>query len=182
VADLFVEFVLSEEGQRLWGYRVGEDGGPVEYALRRSPALRTLYEGRSRLSLSEPDVDPYEQAGDFLYRPDWTGRLFTPLRFVIRVAFIDPHDEMVAAWRAILGARARGDSAAADRAEEVFADLGSLRYEKVAGEIADVLNSGDKIEEVRLARVLADAFRAQYEEARRIARGEESGIPGPQEI
>lgn len=171
VADLFLEFVLSEDGQRLWGYRVGEEGGPVEYALRRSPALRTIYEGESRLKLSEPEVNPYTQARDFVYRPEWTGRLFTPLRFVIRVAFIDPRDEMVSAWKAIIAARNRGDEALARRAEEVFSNLHLLGFERVEGEIAGVLRSGDKIEEVRLARVMADAFRSQYEEARKIADG-----------
>ncbi|MGE9289387.1 MAG: ABC transporter substrate-binding protein [Puniceicoccales bacterium] len=172
VADLFVEFVLSEEGQRLWGYRVGVEGGPVEYALRRSPVLRPIYEGDSRLLLSEPDVNPYENVRDFLYRPEWTGRLFTPLRFLIRVAFIDSHDELAEAWGAILHARERGDRVAAEAAESVFSDLSAIRFEVAAGEIAQILRSGDKIEEVRLSRTLAQSFRRQYVRAKKIAEGQ----------
>ncbi len=171
VADLFLEFVLSEPGQRLWGYRVGAEGGPVEYALRRTPMLRYLYDGESRLSLSEPEVNPYREVGDFAYRPEWTGRLFTPLRFLIRVAFIDPHDEMTKAWHAIQNARTRGDQLAADRAEAVFSNLDAIRFETVISEITPILRSGNKIDEVRLARTLADSFREQYKQATAIAQG-----------
>ena len=171
VADLFLEYVLSEDGQRLWGYRVGAEGGPVEYALRRSPVLRPIYEGSSRLNLSEPEVNPYEKVRDFVYRPQWTGRLFTPLRFLIRVAFIDPHDELVEARKAIIGALERGDIEAAEKAEAVFSNLDSIRFDEVAGNIAETLRTGDKIEEVRLSRELADSFRRQYRQAKRIADG-----------
>ena len=172
IADLFLEFVLSEEGQSLWGFRVGEPEGPVEYALRRSPVLRQMYEGDSRLSLSEPEVNPYELTRDFVYRPEWTGRLFSPLRFIIRVAFIDPHDEMVEAWNAINEAFSRGEDQRAFEALAIFSDLDLLDFDRATSEIAPVLRSGNKIEEVKLAREIADTFRTQYERARRIAKGD----------
>jgi len=171
VADLFMEFVLSEAGQRLWGYRVGVENGPIEYALRRSPAFRSLYEGESRKSLSEPEVNPYEEVGDFVYRPDWTGRLFTPLRFLIRVAFIDPHEELVAAWEGIQEAEKRGDSEAAAKAKKIFSNLEAIDYMQATGPISEVLGGGDKIDEVRLARTIADGFREQYREALRVSKG-----------
>ncbi len=43
LAERFVQFVLSPDGQKLWNYRVGEPGGPVKYALRRLPVLREFY-------------------------------------------------------------------------------------------------------------------------------------------
>lgn len=171
VADLFMEFVLSEPGQELWGQRVGTEGGPVEYALRRSPAFRTMYESPFRERLSEPDVNPYEQVGDFVYRPDWTGRLFTPLRFIIRVAFIDPKAELSRAWGAILAARERGDTEAAEAAGEILSDLSAISFEEASGPIKRTLSDGNAIDEVRLAREMADQFREQYREARRVADG-----------
>ncbi len=171
VADLFMEFVLSNPGQQLWGQRVGTEGGPIEYALRRSPAFRTMYEPPFRELLSEPEVNPYEQVGNFVYRPDWTGRLFTPLRFIIRVAFIDPKDELSRAWEAILAARERGDVAVAEEAERILSDLGVIDFEQASGPIKNTLSDGDAIDEVRLARELADRFRAQYERARKVADG-----------
>jgi len=171
-ADLFMEFVLSNPGQELWGQRVGTEGGPIEYALRRSPAFRTMYEPPFQERLSEPEVNPYEQVGNFVYRPDWTGRLFTPLRFIIRVAFIDPKDELSRAWEAILAARERGDVAAAEEAEKILSDLDAINFERASGPIKNTLSDGDAIDEVRLARELADRFRAQYERARRVAEGD----------
>tara|TARA_R100000027_G_scaffold22267_2_gene16140 strand:- start:3909 stop:5549 length:1641 start_codon:yes stop_codon:yes gene_type:complete len=169
--DLFLEYVLSEEGQRLWGYQVGVAGGPVQYALRRSPVLRNLYTDEGRSNLSEPEVNPYATVRDFVYRPEWTGRLFAPLRFIIRVAFIDPHEELVQARVAILEARERGDDEAADAAEQIFSNLDAIRFSESAGPIAGVLRSGDKIEEVRMARMLADGFREQYRLAESVAKG-----------
>ena len=43
LANRFVQYVLSPDGQKLWNYRVGEPGGPVKYALRRLPILREFY-------------------------------------------------------------------------------------------------------------------------------------------
>ncbi|GEM_PF-72618 len=43
VATRFIEFVLSEDGQKLWTYRVGTPGGPEKYALRRLPIRRDFY-------------------------------------------------------------------------------------------------------------------------------------------
>ncbi len=169
VADAFLEFVLSAEGQKLWGYRAGAEEGPVEYSLRRSPALRTIYEDPFRENLSEPDVNPYEEVSDFVYRSDWTGRLFSPLRFLIRVAFIDPKKELTEAWEAITEARRRGDTAAAEAALAVFNDLKEIDFAAASGPIAETLRSGNKIEEVRLARELADRFRERYETARALA-------------
>jgi ABC-type Fe3+ transport system substrate-binding protein len=42
-ARRFIEFVLGEEGQKLWCYRVGTPGGPQKYALQRFPIRRDFY-------------------------------------------------------------------------------------------------------------------------------------------
>ena len=45
-AKMFIEFVLSLEGQKLWNFKVGTLGGPVKYALRRQPIRKgTLRSG-----------------------------------------------------------------------------------------------------------------------------------------
>ncbi len=55
VAERFVEFVLSIEGQKLWNFRVGTPGGPVRYALRRLPVRKELYARSSRpFALTRP--------------------------------------------------------------------------------------------------------------------------------
>lgn len=171
LAHMFMDFVLSEEGQKIWALRPASPGGPRTFALRRSPALRTLYNREDLLPyLSDPDVDPYRDAGDFVYRPEWTGHLFNPLRFLIRVAFIDSAIELRKAWNAIIQAQEEGRYEDADAALAHLSDLSILNFEQTSGPIRDALNSANKIEEVRLARDLSRYFRDRYNEARRIAR------------
>lgn len=171
VARDFIEFCATLPGQRLWSQKVGTEGGPVEYALRRSAALKAIYAPENRENLSDPDVNPYTDVGSFTYRGDWTGRLFSPLRFIIKVAFIDTHDELRAARAAIETARHEGRNAAADAAEALFDDVARIDYETARTEISAVLRAGDKLEEIRLAKAISDAFRDRYRRVEAMAQG-----------
>ncbi|MEI7997297.1 MAG: ABC transporter substrate-binding protein [Methylococcaceae bacterium] len=42
LAVRFMQFLLSDDGQKLWNYRPGEAGGPIKYALRRLPIRRSF--------------------------------------------------------------------------------------------------------------------------------------------
>ena len=116
LAVRFIEYVLSEDGQRLWNYRVGEPGGPRRFALRRlpirrdfypsdSPALRAAFDAhRPHLSdpLGQPDVDAYRLGASFVYVPRWTSVHFGIQRDLIRAMCMDSGDELRRAWQAIL--------------------------------------------------------------------------------
>ncbi len=164
VAELFIEFVLSIEGQKLWDFRVGTPGGPLRYALRRPPIRKELYAPGYAEFRSDPEVDPYLEAGSFVYHPEWTGRLFRTISFFVRVACLDSHDEQASAWREIIAAGMPPEAVAK------FSDLSLVNYDVAREEIAPVLGSSNRIEEVRLARGLAEAFRRQYAEAAALAR------------
>lgn len=168
VALAFIDYVTSIEGQKLWDYRKGTPGGPELYTLRRPPIRRDLYTPKHRQYFADKEVNPYHDTGDFIYHPEWTGSLFNPMRFIIRTAFIDPHDELAAARRAIIRARREGRTASAKKAGKVFHDLSKLSYENVFESIRPALK-GKKIEEVRLAKKLGQHFRNQYQKARRLA-------------
>jgi iron(III) transport system substrate-binding protein len=71
LASLFMEFVLSLEGQRLWGYRTGTPGGPTRKALRRLP----------------------------IYEPKYTKSTFNALRVIIRAMCLDTQEEMKSVWK-----------------------------------------------------------------------------------
>lgn len=60
MARRFVEFVLSPEGQRLWQYPAGSDGGPRAFSLRRLPVRRSLY--LAELDRFVDRVDPWKLA------------------------------------------------------------------------------------------------------------------------
>lgn len=172
VAEAFLEYVLSIDGQKLWDFEVGTPGGPRIYALRRPPIRPELYVGDYNHYRSDADFNPYEAAADFQYRGDWTGRLFSELRTIIRICFIDVRSELVEAWSAILEARREGRDAEADRAYAVLSDLSRISYDEAATTI-DAALKAPQIEEVRLARELSGHFRAQFQRAQRIAEGRE---------
>ncbi len=104
----FIEFLLSEKGQRLWTYRPGTPGGPVKYALRRLPIRRDFYPPATNHlpyaadDLADPAVNPYALATNFTYRSRWTGQHFGVLRDLVRAMCLDSADELRGAWQAIL--------------------------------------------------------------------------------
>ncbi|MEO8206527.1 MAG: extracellular solute-binding protein, partial [Chthoniobacterales bacterium] len=99
-AVLFMEFVLSMEGQKLWDFKVGTPGGPLRYALRRLPIRKELYAPQYTQYRSDPDVDPYEDAKLFTYHEQWTGPVFNTIGFIVRVICMDTSDELQDAWQA----------------------------------------------------------------------------------
>jgi iron(III) transport system substrate-binding protein len=164
VARMFIDFVVSIEGQKLWNFRVGTPGGPVRYALRRLPIRKELYAPEYTAFRSDPTVFPYEEARLFTYHPAWTGSLFKTLSFVIRVLCLDCHDEQVAAWKALIAA------GFPPQATAKFRELGAVDYRTSLDKIRPILSSADRIGEVRLARELGEHFRDQYRAAEQLAK------------
>lgn len=163
LATAFIEFVLSTEGQKLWAFRPGAPGGPIDTALRRLPVRKDFYTAENRRYMMDAGEQPYRQAASFTYRPDRTGPVFGAIRFLVRVMCIDTHREQKLAWRALI------DNGFPPAASAAFHDLGRVSYDQAMGPIAAVLRGKDKVEQVRLARHLADAFREQYLRASRLA-------------
>ena len=164
VAEKFIAFALSVEGQKLWNFKVGAPGGPERYALRRLPVRKELYAPAFAAFRSDPTVMPYEEARLFTYHPAWTGPLFKTMNFIIRVMCLDSHDEQVAAWQALMAAGFPRE------AFKKFTDLSAVDYEAAAKVIQPALASQNRIKEVRLAKELGGKFRAQYREAARLAK------------
>ena len=163
IAREFMEFVFSPEGQKLWNWKVGKPGGPAHYALRRLPILPALYTAEWQPFRSDPQVDPYALAKKFTYHPKWTAPLFRPISMIIRVMCIDCHEELTAAWKELRAAEFPKEATA------TFEDVSAVDYAAAAGEIRQAL-SADKIQEVKLARNLAEHFREQFKSAAQQAR------------
>lgn len=116
LAARFIEFVLSEEAQRLWTYRAGTPGGPEKFSLRRvpirrefypsdNPAIQARHEEHQRYAaddLADPAINPYALASQFVYYRRWTGGHFAILRDLIRTMCMDSSAELKAAWTAII--------------------------------------------------------------------------------
>lgn len=159
----FIDFVLSDAGQRLWNSKIGSPGGPVKYQLRRLPVRPNFYSLEFRKFATDANVLPYSPEALFDYQGAWTGPLFKSIGFIIRVMCIDPHEELTAAWQALAAAQFPPQATAK------FLDVSAVNYTYAGGDLKKTLNSPNKIDEVRLAKNLSEQFRAQYREAERLA-------------
>ncbi len=164
----FIDYVMTD-GQKLWGWKAGAEGGPRLHALRRLPVLPELYRPEYEALRSDPGILPYEAAKQFSYHEKWTGSLFQTFAFIVRVMCIDPHDELTTAWKALIEAKARTGSFP-PQALAAFHDVTEVTYDAAKNKINVVLQAKDKIREVQLAKELAGKFRANYERATELAR------------
>jgi len=166
LATIFMEYVLSLEGQRLWGHKSGTPGGPTRVALRRLPIRKDYYVPAERALASDPEEMPYEKI-NFNYNAKYTGPAFNALRLIVRAMCLDTQEEMKTAWHELVR------HGFPPRATENFSDLRLISYEKVMTDIAKVCNGSDKLLQARLARDLGGMFRNQYLNATAMAlRGE----------
>ncbi len=166
LAESFIEFVLSERGQKLWDFKAGFPGGPERTPLRRLPIREDLYTEANLRMMSDPNEEPFSKAAAFIYHPEWTSGLFDSLRFIIRIICVDTHEELQTTWTMLTRQHSP------PRATEVFHQLALVDYDAARGDINRILTSKDKVLQVREARRLTDAFRHQYHQALEFARAE----------
>lgn len=164
VAELFIEFVMSMDGQKIWNFEPGTAGGPRHFALRRLPVRRDFYTEAHREFRSDPDDEPYAAGEQLIYRAQWTGFLFREMSFIIRVMGFDTHAELVEAWRTIIEAGQPPEAMA------VLQDMSAVDYDTAQGLVKEVIGARNKVRELELAKELGNHFRQQYAEAARIAR------------
>ena len=165
-AEEFIDFLLSVEGQKLHCFKVGAPGGPAINSLNRPPVRKDLYTPENRKHFFKPDYNPYESGADFTYNPKWTGKYFNLLRVLFKSIAIDPHDELVAAWREICAA------GGPDKVPpQVMAEFNYLPFDYAgAAQAAEALKSGKPAEIARLTRTWSDEARRHYRNAARLAR------------
>lgn len=170
VAKLFIEYVLSPEGQAVWNLRPGTPGGPERFALRRLPVRKDFYTRTDLQPLrSDPQEDPFAAGGQLVYRSEWTGAIFNEMSFIIRVMAHDTHTELTRAWRAIIAAPEPRKS----RALAALQDMSAVEYAKTGTTIKQGLGAKDKSIGIRLAAELGESFRRNYAKAEAIAEGRE---------
>lgn len=169
IGKLFIEFVLSEEGQKLWAYRKHTPGGPEGYELSRMPIRRDLYTPTHLQHFSDATLNPYLNPQQYTYQSAWTLPIYKALHLVIKGMCIDPHVELQAAWKAILKAKAANQLETAENALSVLNDMTGLTYQTVAGSMSDAISQGDPLEVIVLQASLARRFAQQYRKAEAIA-------------
>ena len=165
VAQAFIDWVVSLDAQKLWGFKPGTPGGPERYTLRRMPVRRDFYSREDwKPWRSDPEVTPFPENNLLIYHVAWTGGLFRELALIIRVMCQDSHSQLARAWSAIVAAGRPPEAMAA------LQDLSAVDYDHTAGEIRTALESKNKVDEIELARKLARVFQEHYERAEDLAR------------
>lgn len=97
VAQAFLEFVMSDAGQKLWFLKKGSPGGPVHKQLNRFtvlPDLYTRYRDEAAVTLN-----PFEWHSDLIYDAERGSGRWRVLNDLIGVMIIDSHRALQAAWK-----------------------------------------------------------------------------------
>jgi ABC-type Fe3+ transport system substrate-binding protein len=98
LAQHFVEFLLSPQGQRLWILNPGQPDGPRLRALFRLPIRQSVYADRTGWA---GDINYFDTARDFNQRDDWLGTL-PDLPAIWEAAWIDDRDDLRWAYSHVL--------------------------------------------------------------------------------
>lgn len=178
IAQEFVTFVLSDQGQLLWNLKVGAPGGPRETSPRRLPVRKDLYTVENLPKFSDPNAFPYEGSGGFEYDAALTNPAFNALRQIYRAMCMDTHQEMKEAWEAMRQRNVSLEQIAASPAGQVFFDTSHLTYERVMKELVPLVGRKDNMAKLEISREMArisGIFRDNYKRAAVLAR--EGGRP-----
>lgn len=112
-ARRFVDFVMSDAGQKLWFLPKGHPEGAVDNSIERMPVRADLYERYP--GVGNIGSSPYQRDQPFQYNAKVARDRRDVLPTLFGALLVDTHPELQSAWRAVM---ARGS-----RPEEV-AELG----------------------------------------------------------
>jgi ABC-type Fe3+ transport system substrate-binding protein len=158
LAIRFIEFVLSERGQKLWNTRAGLPGGPATTSLRRLPIAPGIYAHPE--VMSDP-VNPYTSSGGF-NKSDAREKTFGMLGEWVQMSCMELLDELQETRKVIL---------ASSRAKELDAKLGVFPFDqKEALRRAGVWRKASAAERLRLQRQWTGEFREEYRKLREQAK------------
>jgi len=100
VAKKFMDFVFSEQGQKLWMLPVNDPEGPEEFSLQRASVMPHLYdklEDRTVIPINPFDI----KTGVLEYDNEKGSTRWNIVNDLIGSMIIDSHKELVDAWRDI---------------------------------------------------------------------------------
>jgi ABC-type Fe3+ transport system substrate-binding protein len=163
LAVAFMRFVLSKECQRLWCYRVGEPGGPIRYELHRWSVRRDLYTPQELAHQSDGREDPFALAAAYHGTPGWTGAYFDLIRSTIKAVVLDPRQELVDAWGAIV--RAGGP----EQVPEAYAEWIWMPYQRHEADAAKLALDAEKGDRQATLRRWCIAAQMHYRKAQALA-------------
>lgn len=96
-AKMFIEFVLSEDGQKLWFLRKGEPGGPVKQELNRM-SVRTDFFARFATHTNIKQ-DPFAKPNALAFNQELASKRWLVVNDLAGTGLIDMNDRLKKAWR-----------------------------------------------------------------------------------
>ncbi|MBM3211178.1 extracellular solute-binding protein, partial [Candidatus Poribacteria bacterium] len=101
LAQIFVEFVMGEPGQKLWMLKKGEPEGPQEFSLRRMSVMPSMYD----LLGDKIDVptNPFKWKNTLAYDHEKGSARYGIIGDLIGSMTIDMHQDLKNAWKAVIG-------------------------------------------------------------------------------
>lgn len=98
IAQHFIDYLFSYEGQLLWMQKKGKDGGPRDYSLNRFSIRPDVYQ--------HPDIkgtfNPYKITGTLQYNFDLAAKRWGILNDMLGALVIDPHRHLKESWGIII--------------------------------------------------------------------------------
>ncbi len=160
VANRFVEFLLSKEGQRLWNLDAGQSPY-LPRSLRRMPIRRDVYLDRTGFA---DDENPFEIAQGFNMQQRWMRQLGRLLP-IWGAAWMDAKSTLDAAYRAVLAVKDP------PRREQLLFELSDIPIEYDELTRPGPAGGGDpRLEAARDRLELGERFRKHYAEVLERAR------------
>jgi ABC-type Fe3+ transport system substrate-binding protein len=176
LAQEFIEFILSMDGQKILDFRLHTPGGPEKNTIRRVPILKTIYQPEYAPYRCDSSINPYNAGTFFTVSEDILNRMFNAMSIIIKLAFIDLNEELSSAMGAIIRARREGRIEAAEEAYAVLANMSGLNYEDVLSSILPVFARKNVLEILALQNKIGEKHRKLYVAARKIANGIGSAV------
>jgi len=157
LAKHFIEYLLSEEGQRLWITRAGAPGGPRQTSLRRLPIMKSVYDSPTNFT---DTVNPYVASAGFNTRPDRS--VTAPIvASLVQMSCIDLLDDLRTTRRTVLNSRAT----------ELDAKLGTFPFDQREAIIrAKNWRASTSLQRLDLQREWTQEFRTEYANLRNSAK------------
>jgi hypothetical protein len=169
VANRFVQFLLSPEGQRLWNLDAGQSPY-LPRSLRRMPARRDVY--ADRRGFADHD-NPFETAEGFNMRQRWMRQLGRLLP-IWGAAWMDAKGQLDEAYRAIL---ALPDPALRARLGFELSDI-PIEYAEVGARPAAAAGVDPRLVAARDRLQFGERFRRHYARVLAEARAAEAAGAG----
>ncbi|MDB6055039.1 MAG: Phosphoglycerate transport regulatory protein PgtC [Verrucomicrobiales bacterium] len=100
LAGHFMEFVLSEDGQKLWFLPKGYPGGPEKNSMERMSIRPDFY--KKFKGISNIEFSPFELKSNFKYDSPLAGVRREVVAALIGAMVVDTHPELVKAWKKLI--------------------------------------------------------------------------------